>query len=189
VQRNLGLLKLFVWFVTLSVGGVLVVFRDPRLDHRLVAVGSVLPLGLDVVVGLFRSQLGITGPFHALATMVCVLIVVMAVSINQRVRRKKLLALVIGGFGHLVLDGAWLDKTSFLWPITRTPGQLLSTAHLQVWQRPIAVNVVMELVGLAVGVILYQRCRLSRPKRRVDFVASGSLEVVPRQPKRGALRK
>jgi hypothetical protein len=180
---------LFVWFIALSVAGVLLVFRDPRLDHRLVAVGSVLPLGLDMVFGLSRGYFGASGPFHALVTLVCVLVVVMAASINQRARRKNLLALVIGGFGHLVLDGAWLDKASFLWPITRTQGQIFSTARLQVWQRPMVVTILMEVIGLAVGMFLYQRCRLSNPKRRAALFKSGSLELFPSAPKPGTFRR
>jgi hypothetical protein len=166
---------MLVWFASLSVFGVLLVFRDPLLDHRLVALGAVLPIPLDVVVGAALRRTGDAGPFHAVVTHVVLLGLAMATTVGRRAHRKRLLALVIGGFGHLVLDASWADTQRFGWPLVGRG----SYARLQVWQRPILVNVLMELVGLAIAAMLYRRCRLDRPDRRRSFVSSGSLELLP----------
>ncbi len=172
---------MLLWFASLSVLGVLLVFRDPRLDHRLVAVGAVLPIPLDLLVGVALGRMGDAGPFHAIVTHVVLLGVAMGITIGKRARRKRMLALVIGGFGHLVLDASWADTQRFGWPLVGRG----STARLQLWQRPVLVTVAMELVGLAVCVALYQRCRLDRTDRLSSFRSSGSLELLPpRRPKR-----
>jgi hypothetical protein len=166
---------MFFWFVSLSVAGVLLVFRDPRLDHRLVALGSVLPLAVDFIIGAARGHFGEAGPFHAIVTMVSVLAVAMVSSIGNRVRRKRLLAVAIGGFAHLVLDGSWLDSKSFLWPIT----QQGFSARLQLLQRSLLLNIAMELVGIGAAFFLFKRCRLDNAARRKAFFAGGSMELLP----------
>jgi hypothetical protein len=164
-----------VWFAALAVAGVLVVFRDPRLDHRLVAVGAILPIPVDLVLGAIQRRLGDAGPFHSIVTHVALLGIAMAVTIGKRSRRKRLLALVIGGFGHLVLDASWADAKRFGWPLVGWG----SEARLQVWQRPWVISLLMEVVGIGVAVLLYSRCRLDRPDRRAAFLSSGSLELLP----------
>jgi hypothetical protein len=164
-----------IWFAALAVAGVLVVFRDPKLDHRLVAVGAVLPLPLDLIIGAAQRRVGNAGPFHAVSIHILLLVLAMAISIGKRLRRKRLLAVVIGGFGHLVLDASWADTQRFGWPIVGWG----SSARLQIWQRPIWVSLLMELVGVGVAVLLYQRCRLDRPDRRTAFRSTGSLELLP----------
>jgi hypothetical protein len=176
---------MLVWFAALAVGGVLLVFRDPRLDHRLVALGSVLPLPIDALVGVLRGQSGRTGPFHSISTHIILLGLVMAVSVGRKPIRKRLLALVIGGFAHLVLDASWADTRAFGWPI----GGLSFTQQLQFLQRGLIVNVVMELVGIGVAALLYRRCWLDRPQQRQAFLASGSLELLPQRRKKASIRR
>jgi hypothetical protein len=140
-----------------------------------VALGAVLPLPLDLLIGPVTSRFGDSGPFHALSTHVGLLILAMALTVGRRAIRKRLLALVIGGFGHLVLDAAWADAQSFGWPIVGRG----SANRLQVWQRPILLSVLMEVVGIIVAMWLYRRCRLDRTDRRSSFLREGSLELLP----------
>jgi hypothetical protein len=161
---------MFLWFAVLSVAGVVTVFRDRRLDHRLVAVGALLP---DVVDGLTRR--GRIGPPHTLLGAVLVLTVTMAATVGRRPLRKRLLAVPIGWFAHLVLDGAWTDTEGFWWPAFG--GEL--SGRLPVLARPWWVNVAMELVGVGVGVWLWRRTGLSGPARRSEFLTSGGLELQP----------
>ena len=63
---------MLIWFAVMSVTGVVLVFRDPRLDHRLVAVGSLLPNAVDLVV-----RQGKVGPGHTLVGVVGFLTIVM----------------------------------------------------------------------------------------------------------------
>jgi hypothetical protein len=171
---------MLLWFAALAVGGVLLVFRDPRLDHRLVALGAVLPLPIDALISAIGGQAGRTGPLHAISTHIVLLGLSMAATVGRKPIRKRALALVIGGFGHLVLDGAWADSKSFGWPI----GGFGWSGRLQFLERGLIVNVAMELVGAGVGLLLYRRCRLDRPQQRSAFVSRGSLELLPVRRKR-----
>ena len=42
---------MFFWYVGLSVFGVATIFRSSGIDYRLIAVGSLLPLIVDVPFG------------------------------------------------------------------------------------------------------------------------------------------
>jgi len=160
---------MLIWFAVMSVGGVVFVFRDPRLDHRLVVVGSLLPNAVDLVL-----RHGRVGPAHTLVGVVGFLAVVMAITVGRRSLRKRLLALPIGALCALALDGAWTRTKVFAWPFTgwMLPGRLF------VLGRPWWVNGGLELAGVAVAVFLYQRCGLAQPSRRRAFVQSGALELV-----------
>jgi hypothetical protein len=174
---------MFFWFVTLSIGGVAAVFRDPRLDHRLVAVGALLPLLLDGALSAVRGPFGRTWLLHSLSVHVALLALVMGVSIGRKPLRKRLLAVSIGGFAHLVLDGSWVDTAAFGWPLGWPLGGAV-TQNLQVLQRGVVINVLLEIVGLGVGALLYQRCRLTVKSRQSDFVKTGRLELLPPRQRR-----
>jgi hypothetical protein len=174
---------MFFWFITLSIGGVAAVFRDPRLDHRLVAVGALLPLLLDGVVSAVRGPFGRTWLAHSLSVHVALLALAMGVSIGRKPLRKKLLAISIGGFAHLVLDGSWVDTAAFGWPISWPLGRAV-TEQMQVLQRGVIVNMLLEAIGLGIGVLLYQRCRLHVKSRQADFRKAGRLELLPLQRRR-----
>ena len=160
---------MLIWFALMSVAGVVFVFRDPRLDHRLVAVGSLLPNAVDLVL-----RHGRVGPGHTLVGVVAFLAVVMAITVGRRPLRKRLLALPIGALCGLALDGVWTRTKVFAWPVTgwRLPGRLF------VLGRPWFVNVGLELAGVAMAVFLFQRCGLAQPNRRRAFLRSGALELV-----------
>lgn len=160
---------MLIWFVVMSVAGVVFVFRDPRLDHRLVAVGSLLPNTVDLVL-----RQGRVGPAHTLVGVVTFLAAVMAITVGRRPLRKRLLALPIGALCALALDGVWTRTKVFAWPVTgwALPGRLF------VLGRPWLVNVGLELAGVAMAVFLYQRCGLTQPGRRRAFLQTGALELV-----------
>jgi hypothetical protein len=164
---------MFLWFVILSIAGVVTVFRDPRLDHRLVAVGAVIPDFIDGLVGLARN--GRIGPPHTLIGAVGALTVTMAVTVGKRPLRKRLLALPIGWLAHLVLDGAWTDTKGFWWPAfgTRLGGRI------PVLGRPMWVNIAMEVAAVGVGWWLWKRTGITDDVRRRAFWATGALELQP----------
>ncbi len=163
---------MFVWFIALAVLGVVLVFRDPRLDHRMVALGSVVPHAGDLLAGVASGAPTRVGPAHSMVVHVALLAVVMVSSIGRRALRKRLIALSIGGFAFLILDTAWTRTASFAWPITTRSFEGRSF----VYQRPLLVNVVLEVVGLIVAVVLVKRCRLERKTERESFLRSGTLE-------------
>jgi hypothetical protein len=156
-----------LWFAGMALVAVWAVFRDPAIDHRLVVAGALLP---DVVDGLL-DVLGVSGPWpaHTLAASAGALVAVMVVTRGRRLLRRRLLALPIGTFLHLVLDGAWADAEVFWWPFL---GGDLGVEVLPSVERGLS-NVVLELAGLAALVWAWRRFRLSEPERRAEFLRSG----------------
>ena len=100
---------MFFWFIATAILTIAWVFRDPRFDYRLLAVGAVLPDVVDWPTG-WRAM-------HSVVTSIAVLAVVMLVTLGRKPIRKVLLGLPIGMFLHLVFDGAFTATESFWWPI------------------------------------------------------------------------
>lgn len=155
---------MLLWFAGGSFLAVWLVFRDPAIDHRLVMAGALAPDVLDVVTG---------GPWlgHTVAASVTLLFGIMLATRGRRLLRRQLLAVPIGTFLHLVLDGAWADTTTFWWPAF---GLHLGDGRIPSLERG-WVNVVLEAVGLAVLVWAYRRFRLDEPERRRHFLRTGRL--------------
>lgn len=152
------------WFVGTAVLGVWSVFRDPRFDHRLLVVGVLAP---DVIDGLWGGARG----FHAVTTIVALLALVMIVTAGRRPIRRRLLALPIGAFVHLIVDFAFADTATFWWPVT---GWSFDGARLPVVERG-WWNVPLEIVGIGLCIVAWRRFGLSDPARRRDFVTHGVL--------------
>ncbi len=158
---------MILWFAGMALVGVWVVFRDPALDHRLVVAGALLP---DVVDGLL-DLVGVTGPWpaHTLLASVGLLTVVMLATRGRRLRRRRLLALAIGTFLHLVLDGAWAHTEVFWWPLLGVDvgAQVLPSAARG------TANAALELVGAGALIWVWRRFRLGEQPRRKVFLRTG----------------
>ena len=126
---------MFFWFIATAVLTIAWVFKDPRFDYRLLAVGAVLPDLVDWPTG-WRVM-------HSVVTSIAVLALVMLVSLGRKPYRKLLLGLPIGMFLHLVFDGAFTSAEMFWWPIG---GWDFSVAELPVVSRG-WWNVPLEIVG------------------------------------------
>ena len=126
---------MFFWFIVTAVLTIAWVFKDPRFDYRLLAVGAVLPDAIDWPTS-WRVM-------HSVVTSIAVLALVMLVSIGRKPYRKLLLGLPIGMFLHLVFDGAFTSAEMFWWPIG---GWEFSTADLPVVARG-WWNLPLEVVG------------------------------------------
>lgn len=152
------------WFVGGACAVVWLVLRDPRIDYRLVAAGSLLP---DVVDGPF----GGARAAHSLVASVAVLAVVMAVTVGRRPARMRWLALPFGTFLHLVLDGAWADSRVFWWPFGGLSfgGARLGTVARGPW------SLALEVVGVVIVVRAWRRFGLADPARRAVLVRTGAL--------------
>src|SRR5207302_6909625 len=98
-----------LWFAGMAVLVVWLVFRDPAIDYRLVAAGALLP---DVVDGPW----GGARLLHTLLFSASFLVLVMLATRRRRRARRRWLALPIGTFFHLVLDGMWTHTHTFWWP-------------------------------------------------------------------------
>ena len=155
---------MLLWFAGGSFLAVWLVFRDPAVDHRLVMAGAVLPDVVDLLTG---------GPWigHTVVASVVLLLGIMLATRGRRLLRRQLLAVPIGTFLHLVLDGAWTDTDTFWWPAFGTD---LGSGRLPSIERG-ALTLVLEAVGLAILVWAYRRFRLDEPERRRHFLRSGRL--------------
>lgn len=154
-----------LWFVGTAVLGVWSVFRDPRFDHRLLIVGVLAPDLIDGIWGGARA-------FHSVVTVVVVLVAVMFITIGRRATRRRLLALPIGAFVHLIVDFAFTDTRIFWWPVT---GLSFDGARLPVIERG-WWNALLEIVGLGLCVVAWKRFGLTDPHRRRRFLGDGTLE-------------
>lgn len=164
LQSDVGALSVFFWFIGTSVLAVWSVFRDPRFDYRFLVAGVLLP---DLVDSLWGGARG----FHSVTMSVAVLFGVMLATIGRRPIRKRLLAVPIGMFVHLIVDGAFDDTKVFWWPVT---GLSFGDARLPVVERG-TFNVVLEIVGLMLCAYAVQRFGLRDAERRRRFFANGEL--------------
>jgi membrane-bound metal-dependent hydrolase YbcI (DUF457 family) len=134
-----------LWPVGTSLVLAWAIFRDPALDYRLLVGGALLPDLVDAPFGGARFA-------HTLLASVAVLAIVMVTTRGRRDARRRLLALPIGMFLHLLADGMWARTATFWWPAFG------STLHggLPAFDVGPAVIVLKELVG---GAALAWWCR------------------------------
>lgn len=154
---------MLVWYLATAAAGVWAVFDSPALDYRWILVGAVLPVG-EVVLGR-------PGPLHSLLVAVLVLALVMAATTGRRILRRRLLGLPIGLFCHLVFSGAWADTDAFWWPLG---GLALSDARAPEVARG-AWSVVLEVVGVGLGLWWIRRVGLDSAPARAEFGRTGRL--------------
>ena len=156
---------MLLWFAGCSLLAVWQVFHDPAIDYRLVVAGALLPDALDAILG---------GPrlLHTLLASVVLLVAVMLGTRGRRGPRRRLLALPIGAFLHLVLDGMWVRTSVFWWPAF---GLSFGDGGLPSLDRPTTVLVAQEAAGLVALVWWWRRFRLFEPERRQTFARTGRL--------------
>lgn len=166
---------MFFWFIGGSVALVWVVFHSTRLDYRLLALGAVLP-GVEFFTG--RDWVA-----HTLVAPIVVLAVVMVATRHRRTVRRRWLCVPIGMFCHLVLDGVWTRKEWFWWPAF---GWGFPDLASLVGERGLMVNLVLEVLGLAVLVWAWKRFELADPERRRRLLRTGTLDpALARGPEAG----
>ena len=164
---------MFVWFIATAVLTIAWVFKDPRFDYRVLAVGAVLPDAIDWPTG-WRVM-------HSVVTSIAVLALVMLVSIGRKPYRKMLLGLPIGMFLHLVFDGAFNRTKNFWWPFG---GTSFDGASLPSFDR-MPLNIVLELFGVAALAWMWRTHGLSDAGARRRFLATGELRR-PQGPPQGS---
>ncbi|MGH9004584.1 MAG: hypothetical protein ACRDYV_15780, partial [Acidimicrobiia bacterium] len=153
-----------LWYAGMALAIVWNVFRDPAVDHRLVVAGALVPDAIDVLAGHPAF-------FHALVAPVTALTLVMLTTRGRRVTRRRLLALPIGMFIHLVLDGTWTRGEVLWWPFLGS-----SFPDGSLWPR-LGLALVEEVAG---GLALWwfvRRFGLTDPARRRTFLRTGRLVV------------
>jgi hypothetical protein len=154
----------FLWFAGGAFVLVWLVFRSPAVDYRLVIVGALLPL-VELPFGSPRVLHSVTGA-------VAVLVLAMVATPRRRLVQRRLVAIPIGMFVHLLLDGVWTDTDAFWWPFS---GVVWSDARLPELARG-PVNVVLELAGAVALWWCWRSFRLFEPDRRRRFLRTGQLD-------------
>ena len=92
------------------------IFRDPKVDLRLLAVGAVLPDVMDLIAGAFLGQPTRQRYGHALMLPAVAAVAILLATRRGR-RRRQLMSVVVAWLFHLVLDGVWMREVTFLWPL------------------------------------------------------------------------
>ena len=163
---------MLLWFAGASVVLAWAVFHDPAIDHRVLIAGALLPDVVDAPLGGARIA-------HTLSFSAGLLVVVMLATRGHRRARRRWLALPIGTFIHLLVDGVWARSTVFWWPFLggRLSGPLPSFDH-----GPVVV-VLEELAGAAALTWFWRRFRLRDRAVRAAFLRTGRLpRDTPRDP-------
>jgi len=157
-----------LWYVGVSVLLVANVFKSSGIDYRLIALGSMLPLLVDLPVG--HTAFG-----HTVLFPIVLLVVVMIGTIGRpRLTRRRLLCLPIGVFCGLILSAAFTNADLFWWPIggTTFPDDSL----LPVWW----VVLLEELAGLVACWWVVGQFDLYLPEPRRELIRTGRLrEAAP----------
>jgi hypothetical protein len=154
---------MFLWFIGTAVVSVWYVFRDPRFDYRLLAVGALTPDVIDLPSGQARWA-------HSLAVAVAVLGLVMLVTVGRKPVRRLLLAVPIGMMMHLVWDGAFASTHVFWWPFAGSWGSVRVPSLARGWW-----NVAFEFAGALLLAWIWRRCELSERRRLGDLIRRGVL--------------
>ena len=157
---------MLLWFIGTSLVAMWMTFRDPAIDHRLVVLGALLPLAFDGVVGRVWF-------FHTLLFPIVSLGLVMATTVGRRNARRRLLALPIGVFWHLIFDGVWAERSIFWWPLD---GRAFARQSVPVVERGIWTALLLEAVGLLLLVWAVKRFGLDDRERRRQFLRYGRID-------------
>jgi hypothetical protein len=154
----------FLWYIGMSVLLVATIFRSVGVDYRLIALGSLLPLVVDLPFG-YRAY------GYTLLAAVALLVIAMVGTIGRpRLLRRRLLCVPIGVFCGLVLAGAFTNDELFWWPF-------LGTAFAHEALLPATwVVIVEEFAGLVACWVVVGQFDLYLPGPRRDFLRTGRLK-------------
>jgi hypothetical protein len=123
------------------------IFRDPKVDLRLLALGALAPDIIDFLVGVGLGGITAQRFGHSLLTPAFLTVAVLLTTRRGR-RRRSLMTMIVAWLFHLLLDGVWLRQEVFLWPFFGW-----EEAHLPpgtIWERAAEPwRWVKEAVGLA----------------------------------------
>ena len=154
---------MLLWYAGMSVLLVANVFRSSGVDFRLVALGALLPLLVDLFVG--HRAFG-----HALLFPVALLALVMIGTIGRsRLLRRRLLCVPIGVFCGLILSGAFTANDVFWWPGFGT--DFGAESLLPAWWAVL----LEELAGLVALWWVVGQFDLYLPGPRAEFLRTGRL--------------
>ena len=162
------------------------VFRDPDMDLRLVAAGSLLPDVIDKPIGsiFFNGTFETHRLFsHALVFPVVLLFAAVLATRHREALRKGLIAVVLGVFVHLLLDAAWVQTEAFLWPLFGWEFPPIPDSAFGPLLREMVTDPLVwvgEAVGIAYLVFLGVK-RLGSREAVLGFVRTGRIPLPERE--------
>lgn len=163
---------MFFWHISGSIAIFRFVFRDPKVDVRLLAFGAIAANLIDKPLTLL-TPLAPRSVGHTL--LLPLLLMAIGLLATRRGRpRRAWMAVVIGMLLHLVLDGMWFDTETLLWPLFG-PFPAYHGPAFPDLTSPIAW--IMEAAGVAYLVYLVRKAGLSDPSRRGELLRTGLLEL------------
>jgi membrane-bound metal-dependent hydrolase YbcI (DUF457 family) len=167
------------WDIGMAVLVFRVVYRDPKVDLRLLALGAVLPNLIDKPLTLLFPDTFPAGRTvaHTLVVSAAVMTVVLLTTRRGR-RRRAFMAVAIGMLLHLALDAIWTEPEVLFWPVLGAEFQ--PDAGGGGWPSVVASlltpwNWLLELVGLVYLIVLYRAAGLADPIARSALIRSGRL--------------
>lgn len=174
---------MILWHIGGTIAVVRYVFKDPRMDLRWLAVGSLLPDLVDKPIGawLFHSTFETDRVYaHTLLFTVVLLAAVMFATRRGTDRRRAWLGLPIGALLHLVLDGQWSNPEGFWWPFLGLDFPLRADSQLGALIVDTITDpwiIAAEIVGAVYLIALYRRAGLTDRANRRSFVRTGRLPL------------
>ena len=171
-----------LWHVAATLFLFRWIFRDPKVDVRFLVAGALLPDVIDLTVGtVVAADRFSSGElwFHTLLVPTLLSAVILLV-IRRGRRRRAWMALVVGMFFHLLLDGMWTSAEVFLWPLFGFgfPAQprpywpnALDRALADEWRW------ILEAVGILYLVWMWRAAGLSDPSRRAVLLETGRVDT------------
>jgi hypothetical protein len=169
-----------IWHVAATLFLFRWIFRDPKVDVRFLAFGALLPDLVDLPTGtLVDPDTFATGELWMHTLLVpSLLTVVILVATRRGRRRRAWMALVVGMFFHLLLDGMWTSAEAFLWPLfgAEFPRQPLPYWP-NAWDRATSDpwRWLLEIAGLVYLVMVWRAGLLGDPRRRREFFTTGRI--------------
>ena len=156
-----------------------VVYRDPKVDLRLLALGAVLPNLVDKPLTLLFPDSFPAGRTvaHALVVSAAVMTVVLLTTRRGR-RRRAFMAVAIGMLLHLALDAMWTEPEVLFWPVLGV--EFPPDAGGGGWPSLVVPfqspwNWILEAVGLVYLIVLYRAAGLGDPVARSALIRNGRL--------------
>jgi hypothetical protein len=155
------------------------IFRDPDVDIRYLALGAILPDLIDLPLGtLLMADRYSSGQLWGHSLLAPSLLGVATLVLTRRGRRRRAwMAVTVGMFFHLLLDGMWRVSEVFAWPFLGDFPTGIAPFWPAAWNRALSdpIRWVEEVLGLAYLIVLWRCAGLSQREPRLRLVREGRL--------------
>jgi membrane-bound metal-dependent hydrolase YbcI (DUF457 family) len=169
------------WHAGATIAIARYIFRDDRMDLRMLLVGALLPDLIDTPVGLlFYGRLHSVRLFtHSL--LLAAVVMVAVVRWTRRGRPRKMwMPLAIGLLLHLLLDAMWLDPETLWWPLLGSGFSPAGAANVSGYISSVLGDWKVwlgEVIGLVYLIYLWFAANLVDQEKRMTLWRTGRVDV------------